>query len=1247
MTRYRLRILGSPLLVSATNAADILVRPGKPLALLAYLAVQEEPVSRDDLADLLWPGADRRHSRASLRQALWILRQELGEEIFESEDPVHLSSGRISTDLESFRAALRRGDISTAFELWTGPPLQELQFPGVRGWVRWADELRTREEERFGAALSRAAEQAAQEGNLTGARALWRKALDVEPARLSHHFGLVRCLLDFHDLDGAEETILSVRRFADDDESRRALEDLTARLLSLRQAALRNLEPHALRPGFVGRSPEFSLFSRQWKEAKEGLRRCGIIQGPPGIGKTRLAEEMALLVGSEGGRSVRVKATEVESSLEWGTFGELARELHALPGAAGISRRSSQVLTRLLPSLDQGAPRRGREGPSRESEPTALADAFRDLVAAVAEEQPLMLVVDDLQWADRKSQAALVQSIRSLSRAPVFFVLISRTGGGDKVLASTLESLKRVDWVRDVTLGPLEETEVAELLALLLEPTEPRVLSSFAQQVHGISRGNPLFIVELLKLLQNEGYVESVGEGRWALDPACVRTPLPVPETIEAAIERRLKDLSATSRILAAHMARPGLPNDTDRLRLRAKLPEWEVTVALEEMTEQDLIRQDAQGRWSFVHDTAREVASRILPPVNGNDTLPILGRVRPWWAGVWGFGLGGLATALLLMGGLNVFGSTADPFQLPRTRLSVVRAGDTVPDEWVELTLRGRRVSQRPRPAPGPVQRSPDGRWRVEHARTPTGSHLLLHDSVTGREEIIMPEGGDHMVESFSPDGRLLLYSEGEAYDQNRRYRRRLGTYALETGEARQFPFDEPPLAYSAAWSPDGTRIAFLTEEDDPRSVCVTDLEGAAPRCRSSAGRGALSRPAWSPDGSRIAASVIESLESGLLVLSADGEQSSVIGASLDPLGQPVWLTESILALVAGSPGQGDLWLIDIDGPTPRVKQITESGDLRGIEGVAPLDPPRVWIETVSLEPRVFRASPGQYIRLTAILQEADGDSLDPGGFPIGWDVSDPGVASVSDSGLVKILAEGTVTVSATAGGWRTASVTLTSLPLLEMDAPLLFEEDWTEGLREAEWRPHGFPHPFVRVTGGPDGGGYFVNNGDDSYPSGAVSLRSFPVTRGLTVTTRADLQFHGGLFQDFSLGVVADPAIDPNGERRDKDGDLKVNMEAVKPFTEVWLGSRKSVSLPLPDSLTGWRECGLQIGPGDGVVSILFDNQLFWRSEPGFWTPPENGQVFLDLRGRSVDAEVKHGTVKVYAGEKYVLPQATQRVP
>ncbi|MGD8362252.1 MAG: hypothetical protein PVJ04_12570, partial [Gemmatimonadota bacterium] len=191
MTRFYLRILGNPTLQPTTAPGESRLRPGKPLALLAYLAVEGGPVSRDDLAELLWPDADRRHSRASVRQALWYLRRELAEEIFDSEDTVALTPGALETDLEGFRAALSQGDLPSAVALWNGEPLEGLRFPGARKWERWADALRTQEEERFGGALARAAEDFGRSGDYVGAREAWKRATEVEPGRLSHHTSFI------------------------------------------------------------------------------------------------------------------------------------------------------------------------------------------------------------------------------------------------------------------------------------------------------------------------------------------------------------------------------------------------------------------------------------------------------------------------------------------------------------------------------------------------------------------------------------------------------------------------------------------------------------------------------------------------------------------------------------------------------------------------------------------------------------------------------------------------------------------------------------------------------------------------------------------------------------------------------------------------------------------------------------------------------------------------------------------------
>jgi len=240
-----------------------------------------------------------------------------------------------------------------------------------------------------------------------------------------------------------------------------------------------------------------------------------------------------------------------------------------------------------------------------------------------------------------------------------------------------------------------------------------------------------------------------------------------------------------------------------------------------------------------------------------------------------------------------------------------------------------------------------------------------------------------------------------------------------------------------------------------------------------------------------------------------------------------------------------------------------------------------------------------------------------------------------VTDSGLVRILGEGPVTVTASVAGWRAASLTLTSLPLEEADPLLLFEESWNEGFRGEEWIPYGTPQPYVEERGGPEGGGYFVNNGDGSYGSGALSARSFPFVEGLTVEVWGDLAFDGGLFQDFSLGLDGTPTLDPHGERHLRAGDLRLVIDGNPPVTGVFWGNPTVEVLPLP-RVEGWRRYALQLGP-EGTVSIVIDRELYWRSAPQAALIPEGAEFFVDLGSRSLGTEVKHGVVRVYGGEKY----------
>ena len=110
---FRLNLLGIPSLQRA-DGSDVEFPIGKPLALLSYLAFENRPVRRDELAGLLWPDSSPDRARHSVRQAIWLIRRKLGEESVQGDDPVSVSETMVSSDLEGFRSDLSYDDVQAA-----------------------------------------------------------------------------------------------------------------------------------------------------------------------------------------------------------------------------------------------------------------------------------------------------------------------------------------------------------------------------------------------------------------------------------------------------------------------------------------------------------------------------------------------------------------------------------------------------------------------------------------------------------------------------------------------------------------------------------------------------------------------------------------------------------------------------------------------------------------------------------------------------------------------------------------------------------------------------------------------------------------------------------------------------------------------------------------------------------------------------------------------------------------------------
>jgi hypothetical protein len=296
-------------------------------------------------------------------------------------------------------------------------------------------------------------------------------------------------------------------------------------------------------------------------------------------------------------------------------------------------------------------------------------------------------------------------------------------------------------------------------------------------------------------------------------------------------------------------------------------------------------------------------------------------------------------------------------------------------------------------------------------------------------------------------------------------------------------------------------------------------------------------------------------------------------------------------------------------------------------------------WLAELTIRPAPDLVSPGQYLELGTGLRNERGSPIDTAIVPIRWSVTDAGVASFVEPSLLHVRAVGETSVIATAGGWVSDTLALESRELVEVRAPLLKYEDWTRGIVADRWIVHGDPLPYARPLGGPEGGGVFVNNGDQSFPSGVVSRRAFTPDQGLTLEVWGRMPFSNQLYQDFALGLSTHAPEDSTDWLREPV--LQYVVYGLRhergPGSVVYLGDSR-YSLPPPPEPENWSLYAFQLA-GDGTVSVVIDGRLHWRSPAPF--PLDGlGPLHVALGYRSYDTEIAHGPLRVYYGSRYLLP-------
>ena len=462
--------------------------------------------SRQTMLETIWPGVDDANGRHNLRQTVYKAR-EIGLVVESSEDGLRLDPRHWTCD-------------------WDDPPFGDIAGEWLRGYVPafseelagWIATQRTGVHALIRPRIIRALQTARSAGDLLAADRHAQQLLDIDTlneeatltrAELMAMQGAKVDALKLLDAYLAEMGVLSAGRDA----------ALPAQLLRRRIAeklpAVSYLSVGKHHGPLVGRQREAKRLTAALFDARAGRGAGILVYGPDGSGKSRLLHEVRKSAVLQGMRVMELPCGSAPDMMPFATVRLLVGRLLDCPGAMGVTPEALDRLQRWLAST-QFAP---TDCPLAEIE---------DLLAAVSEETPLLLLVEQVERMDAESLVRLDRVYRrGVLRHHVMLLTTSAA-------ATPLESPVELQWIERVPLRPLRTTEVRAILAAYAEVEQPHATSDQVAFASVFSEGIPMYGIEMLGLMLDHG------------------SPDVIPFRVQVALDRVLRELSELQcRLLA------------------------------------------------------------------------------------------------------------------------------------------------------------------------------------------------------------------------------------------------------------------------------------------------------------------------------------------------------------------------------------------------------------------------------------------------------------------------------------------------------------------------------------------------------------------------------------------------------------------------------------------------------------------------------------------------------------------------
>ena len=408
--------------------------------------------------------------------------------------------------------------------------------------------------------------------------------------------------------------------------------------------------------GFVGRVDEREQLAAAWAQARDGERRLVLVCGEPGIGKTRLAADLAHET-RRGGATVLYGRCDDEAGVPYPPWREALGHLVEV-GPDELLREHVDAhggeLARLVPGLRarfDGVPQPQATDP--ETERYLLFGAAVEFLRQASCRAPVLLILDDLHWATRPTLALLRHLQVAVPSMPLLVVATYRDPGWSRAapLAELLGDLHREPGVERVTLAGLGEREAQTFLETSAGHDLDAGGAALARDLHRETAGNPFFLGEMVRHLTESGAIQRGSDGGWT--EATVLATLELPASVHEVISGRVARLGPDAERVLRTAAVIGREFDVHLLARVSGIGEDEAIDILEAAAAAALVAEatDRPGRFTFVHALVNhalgdeltgarrarlhERIAQALEQRRADDPEPQLGELAQHWAAV------------------------------------------------------------------------------------------------------------------------------------------------------------------------------------------------------------------------------------------------------------------------------------------------------------------------------------------------------------------------------------------------------------------------------------------------------------------------------------------------------------------------------------------------------------------------------------------------------------------------------------